>query len=215
MGTIERLGPVRVARAESAWLAGDRERTLEEACAVQDLALNKQHPWFAAELTFWRWRAGDAVTVTEWMAQPIVMHISGDWRGAAHIWEQIGCPYEQAAALADGDSESQIAALKLFEKLGARPAAQLLRQKLQTAGKISLPRQPRGSTRANPFGLTHRQVEILSLLTERLSNIEIAARLHISVKTADHHVSAILEKLEVHSREAAAALARQHPHFLD
>jgi DNA-binding NarL/FixJ family response regulator len=51
------------------------------------------------------------------------------------------------------------------------------------------------------------------MLTEGRSNAEIAARLHISPKTAGHHVSAVLARLDVHSREAAAALARQHPHF--
>ncbi|MEP7357881.1 MAG: helix-turn-helix transcriptional regulator, partial [Anaerolineales bacterium] len=76
-----------------------------------------------------------------------------------------------------------------------------------------LPRQPRASTRDNPFGLTGRQVEILGLLTEAASNPEIAARLHLSPKTVDHHVSAILARLDVHSRDAAAALARRHPHF--
>jgi DNA-binding NarL/FixJ family response regulator len=54
-------------------------------------------------------------------------------------------------------------------------------------------------------------VEILALLVEGSSNAEIAGRLHISPKTADHHVSAVLAKLDVHSRQAAADLARRHP----
>ena len=56
-------------------------------------------------------------------------------------------------------------------------------------------------------------MEILGLLIEGLSNAEISARLHISPKTVDHHVSAILEKMDIHSREEAALLARAHPHF--
>jgi DNA-binding NarL/FixJ family response regulator len=75
----------------------------------------------------------------------------------------------------------------------------------------SFPRRPRISTQDNPFGLTNRQVEILALLTEHLTNAEIAARLHISAKTVDHHISAVLSRLEVDSRLEAAALARQHP----
>jgi DNA-binding CsgD family transcriptional regulator len=211
--SLHRIGLIRSARAEAAWLAGDHKRTLDEARAVYALAESKQHPWFLGELAFWRWRAGDKVTVSEGMAGPYALQIAGDWSGAARAWGQLGCPYEQARALADGDIPAQINALEIFERLGARPAADSARQKLLSAGAIHLPRKPRASTRDNPFGLTGRQVEILALLTTGLSNAEIAARLHITPKTADHHVSAVLAKLDVHSRQAAAALARQHSLF--
>ncbi len=52
-------------------------------------------------------------------------------------------------------------------------------------------------------------MDILALLGQGLSNAEIAGRLSISPKTVDHHVSAILAKMQVHSRLEAAALARQ------
>ena len=50
---------------------------------------------------------------------------------------------------------------------------------------------------------------MLALLVDGLSNADIAARLVISPKTADHHVSAILAKLAVHSRGEAVAAARR------
>jgi DNA-binding NarL/FixJ family response regulator len=56
-------------------------------------------------------------------------------------------------------------------------------------------------------------MEVLRLVAQGLSNAEIAARLHISPKTADHHVSAILAKLDVHSREEAATLAKNSAFF--
>jgi DNA-binding NarL/FixJ family response regulator len=53
-------------------------------------------------------------------------------------------------------------------------------------------------------------MEIAALLAESLTNAQIAARLHVSPKTVDHHVSAVLGKLDVSSREEAAEVARQH-----
>jgi DNA-binding NarL/FixJ family response regulator len=52
-------------------------------------------------------------------------------------------------------------------------------------------------------------VEVLELLAEGLSNREIASRLHLSTRTVDHHVSALLQKLGAGSRARAAALARE------
>jgi DNA-binding CsgD family transcriptional regulator len=207
---IQRLGPVCAARAEAAWLAGDRDRTIQEARAVYDLAMSKQHPWMTGELAFWRWRAGDPVVPPDWIATPFACHLAGDWRAAAVAWERLGCPYEQARALADGDEAAQIAALAIFDQLGAQPAAADLRQRMRLAGLHHIPRGPRPTTRDHPFGLTARQMDILALLAEDLTNAKIAARLYLSPKTVDHHVSAVLAKLDVHSRETAAAWARQH-----
>ena len=55
-------------------------------------------------------------------------------------------------------------------------------------------RAPR--TRENPAGLTARELEVLALLAKGLRNTAIATQLVISEKTVDHHVSAILRKLE-------------------
>jgi DNA-binding CsgD family transcriptional regulator len=213
-GNLQRIGNIRAPLAEAAWLASNRELTLEHARAVYDIVVGKHHPWLTGELAFWRWRAGDDVLpLPEWTARPFALHINGDWRTAAGEWERLGCPYEQARALADGDREAQLAALEIFDRLGARPAADELRQKMRAAGLSSVPRGPRPATRENPFGLTNRQTEILGLLVEDLTNAEIAARLHLSPKTVDRHVSAVLARLDVHSREDAARLAREQPPF--
>ena len=72
-----------------------------------------------------------------------------------------------------------------------------------------MPRGPKPTTRANPGGLTDRQVEIVGLLVVGRTNAEIAAKLVLSVRTVDHHVSAVLQKLGITSRrEVAGAAAR-------
>src|SRR5262249_45546697 len=63
------------------------------------------------------------------------------------------------------------------------------------------------TTRENPAGLTRRQLEVLELVSEGMSDSEIAARLFLSERTVGHHVSAILRKLEVRNRGQAAAEA--------
>jgi non-specific serine/threonine protein kinase len=57
------------------------------------------------------------------------------------------------------------------------------------------------------FDLTWREQEVLALLAQRLTDPEIAATLFISPKTAGHHVSNILSKLEATNRREAAAIA--------
>ncbi|MEU3465800.1 LuxR C-terminal-related transcriptional regulator [Streptomyces sp. NPDC006733] len=69
---------------------------------------------------------------------------------------------------------------------------------------------PAGPT---PFGdaarLTARQLQVLHLLAAGLRNVEIAARLSLSVRTVEHHVAAVLGKLRVRSRHDAAPAARR------
>ena len=139
---------------------------------------------------------------------PFVSLIRGDWRAAADHWHRIGCPYERALCLAEGDEAAAREALEIFKMLGAAPAVDWVRQRLRHAGVVAVPRGRRLTTLAHPAGLTARESEILELLALGLFNAQIADRLFVSAKTVEHHVSSILAKLGVPSRDAAVARAR-------
>jgi DNA-binding NarL/FixJ family response regulator len=61
-----------------------------------------------------------------------------------------------------------------------------------------------------PAGLSDREIEVLRLVARGCSNREIARRLFISPRTAEHHVSHIYTKVGVTSRAAAALFAMEH-----
>src|SRR5262249_9132886 len=100
---LQFAAPVASARAEWAWLKGDLDQVMSEARFVLDMASGHDDPWLHGEFAFWMWRAGHAEEVNEKIATPYALQMSGDWRAAAEAWRQIGCPYEEAMALADGD----------------------------------------------------------------------------------------------------------------
>jgi DNA-binding NarL/FixJ family response regulator len=117
-------------------------------------------------------------------------------------------PYEAALALAFSPSTAdRVEAVRRLDALGALPVAARVRKSLREDGVRSLPGVARASTREHPAGLTTREQEVLVLLGRGLTNEEIAASLVISVKTAGHHVSAVLAKLGVSSRRDAVAEA--------
>lgn len=207
--TLQRIAPVRCARAESAYARGNRAAAAEEAQAALPLAVERRHPWFIGELAFWCWRAGVLDSPPADCAEPFALQIAGQWRAAAAAWQRLGCPYERARSLADGDCAAQQEALAVFEQLGARPAAEALRKQLHDAGVRGIARGARPSTREHPHGLTTRELQVLQLLCEGKRNAEIARRLCRSVRTVDHHLAAIFGKLGVDSRVEAIQAAQR------
>jgi DNA-binding CsgD family transcriptional regulator len=212
-GKLMRLGPVRAARAEAALLDGDMTRTRAEVLAVRDLVFSRGNPWQRGEFAWLLWQAGDRDVPTAGLPEPYALQIAGDYAGAAATWQALGCPYEEACALAESDDPAMVRrGIEICERLGARPVIGHAIRRLRGLGVRELPpvrRGPRSTTRANPAGLTRREAEVLALVAAGLRNAEIAERLYLTPKTVSHHLSAIYAKLGVETRIEAAQAASQ------
>jgi DNA-binding CsgD family transcriptional regulator len=200
---------VRLARAEARWLRSDPEAARREAELAAD-AVDARDPWERGDVAVWLRRTGSARVVAGDVAEPHRRELAGAWADAAGLWTRLGCPYPAALALAEAPDEGALRdALQILTDLGAGAAARVVRHKLRRLGARSIPAGPRASTRAHPTGLTSREREVLALMCAAHTNAEIADMLFISRKTVDHHVSAVLTKLGVPSRFAAARRAAE------
>jgi DNA-binding CsgD family transcriptional regulator/tetratricopeptide (TPR) repeat protein len=150
---------------------------------------------------------------------------SGAWEEAAEVWAGLGDPFQAAycrwregeASLLLGDrtnaAEALTSAHRTAAELRAIPLLEELRA-LAQRGRVSLeePEETGGTSKKNASGgdgagLTARELEVLKLVAEGLTNSQIAESLFISRKTVSVHVSHILEKFGVTSRVEAAGVA--------
>jgi DNA-binding CsgD family transcriptional regulator len=201
------IAPVAAARLEALWLSGELADA-EVGEPALELARARGADWVVGELAVWRWRTGVASAEPDDAAEPYRQEMQGKWQAAAGLWTHLGCPYAAALALAGSKDEAAMRrSLAELQRLGARAAAGIVAQRLRELGARGLPRGPRLDTRANSVLLTRRQLEILELLKNGLRNTEIAERLYLSPRTVDHHVSAILTKLNARSRTEASQIA--------
>jgi DNA-binding CsgD family transcriptional regulator len=166
------------------------------------------NPWLVGEFAVWARKVGVDWECPGRPAEPYALFLDGHPEKSAAAWAALGCPYEEAQALSDTDEEEPMRrALSILQSLGAVAAAKPVTDRLREMGARKIARGPRSATRANPNGLSDREIEVLALLAQGLRNAEIAEQLVLSTRTVDHHVSAILAKLDVRSRYDAGQRA--------
>jgi DNA-binding CsgD family transcriptional regulator/tetratricopeptide (TPR) repeat protein len=198
---LQHRWPSLCAMAELHWLAGQDTEGQDLLAEPYAAALDTDSAWARGEIGFWLWRVGGLDASPDGAAEPFARQMSGDWAAAAESWMAIGCPYEAALALCDGDDPAVARGLIGLDQLGARPAAAFVRARLRRSGR-PVPRGRHAITRSHPFGLTPREAEIHELLLAGLSNPDIASRLVLSRRTVEHHVSAVLAKCGAANRDA-------------
>ncbi|HET9500508.1 MAG TPA: AAA family ATPase [Marmoricola sp.] len=197
----------RVPRAEAHLLADDEPAARADLEPCLHAGLEGVSPELYDALLLWLRRAGlDPPDQSRRdVAVPVELALAGRFAESAAAWEVIEMPYDAAWALLDsGDVDLVREALNRFERLGTTAASRRARQSLKRLGAISVPTGARAATRAHPAGLTPREQEVLALVAEGLTDEQIAGRLVLSVRTVHHHVSSLLAKLAVCSRQEAA-----------
>jgi DNA-binding CsgD family transcriptional regulator/tetratricopeptide (TPR) repeat protein len=196
--------PVRAVRAELRYLTGEPGLAAREVRAASEHLGHVDH-WDTWSVAIWLARMRQPVDVQAPAPEPYALELAGDWRAASAHWEQLGRPHDAALVrMGSADEAGLRAALSTFDELAARTAADFVRRQMKALGLKAIPRGPRLATRVAPAGLTAREQEVLALLSEGLPDREISRRLFISERTVHHHVSAVLSKIGVPSRTAAA-----------
>jgi DNA-binding CsgD family transcriptional regulator len=211
-GESMRVLPVLSGLVERAWLLGGDDARIAAAPAL--LADTRAGlDWARGELAVWLRRRDPGLDLgdTDDLAEPYRLELAGRSREAAELWATLGCPYERALALVGSGHDADVrTGLDALDRLGADRVAAKVRLDLRERGISSIPARRRASTRDNHAGLTNRELDVLRLLGDGLTNAEIAESLFISRKTVDHHVSAILGKLQVANRRDAVRHGRAH-----
>ena len=207
-GELQWFAPVTAARLEASWLSGRDDPGAASSGRVLQACIDSRAAWWAGEIAWWRRCTGISEPVPDGAAAPWALLLAGSPTAAAAAWRDLGCPYEQGLALAFSDEADDLRdGFEVFDSLGARAAAERVARRMRLVGIRGVPRGARPATRANPAGLTAREMEVLRLIVRGMRNTEIADQLVVSAKTVDHHVSSVLTKLGVSSRGAAARQA--------
>jgi DNA-binding CsgD family transcriptional regulator/tetratricopeptide (TPR) repeat protein len=209
-GDLQRIAPVLELETEWALTSGGRMPT-ERFERVADELRQRGSPtaWGSVRVPAWAAVAGIDMEFDRPAPAPFSAMLRSDWLTAADAFGDVGWVYDRALMLSLlDDEESLVEAIEIARRLGAAPLTRRVAGRMRELG-IRVPHGPRGATRANPAGLTARQLEVLALLAKGLTNAEIAERLFVSPRTAEHHVAAVLAKLGATTRQEAARRASE------
>jgi DNA-binding CsgD family transcriptional regulator/tetratricopeptide (TPR) repeat protein len=204
---LQRIIPSMVALLEYEWITGKQFIETEDLKCIISMIEQSDNFYETNELAFWLQKARKQNVSLGEIYEGYQLESTAAALRAAQLWEQVGCPYQQALTLFEASGDEKRKAIDIVLKLGAHAVYQKMKQQMRTSGLKSIPRGMLKSTQSNPAFLTPREIDVLQLLKAGMQNKEIADTLFISAKTVDHHISAILSKLQVNSRAKAVGEA--------
>jgi DNA-binding CsgD family transcriptional regulator/tetratricopeptide (TPR) repeat protein len=203
-GEVQKIAVAGITRMEYLWLQGEDESLRQLARHLAELGHRHQHHRLRADALRTLMRLGEEVEPFDGCPAPLAAALGGDHRRAAELWEDAGQPYERALELVESiDASFAFEGLRLLDRTGATRTADLVRYRLRSRGFHGVPRGPRKSSDGGVPVLTDRQIDVLRLIAQGLTNQEIADELFVARRTVDNHVSAILNRLGVEGRHEA------------
>jgi ATP/maltotriose-dependent transcriptional regulator MalT len=209
---FESLEPQRIIRALAAfleyeWITGRRFIETEALDSAVKMVEQMGNIYDNSEFAFWLLKARKQHVPLKKLYEGYETQSIAKAQKAAALWEKSGNHYQEALSLFEGNDRDKRRAITIVHSLGANAVYQKMKLEMRASGIKSIPRGLRKTTQLNPALLTNRELDVLQLLHKGLQNKEMGSKLFISAKTVDHHISAILFKLDVNSRIKAVQKA--------
>lgn len=218
---LQHVVPARLSLIEQAWLSGNLAAGQEHLDALLALSAEERHPWNIGERAVWAKRFGREVQAlrSNSLPEPFRLELDDNLAAAARAWETLGMPYAAAIVrLQMSDAAALSDAVRELEAMGAAAAAAKGRRIAASLGHArALPRARRGAYKAarnHPLGLTAREQDVLAHMVRGLTNKEISDAMARSPRTVEHHVSAVLAKLNAPNRMAVMLRVQKEPWLL-
>ncbi len=211
MGEPQYVVPCLILAMKLSWISGKPEDMADALDPAHIGAVEMVDEWIAGEFYFWKKYLGpsDADVVSRKIAEPFALQFAGNVTAAAEAWRALGAPVYEAMALSEGDDKQLQHAIEQLEELGALAFASRLRETPRGRALSKRRRGPYSAAKLNAQGLTAKETDVLHHMALGKSNGDIAESLFRSVKTVEHHASAVLGKLGAKTRQEAVAKARQ------
>lgn len=200
VGEPQLIIPTCRALAEALWQSGQSEAARDMVCMAWAQRGQASDHWLIGQIAVWGHRLGIELDDVPALAPPYRLEREGRTLEAAKLWEQAGAPFEQALCLLHGAADGMPQAIELLLGIQAPAALALARDRARQLGLKGIKRGPYSAARQESHGLTAREHQVFAMMRDGLSNEEISQRLKRSVRTVEHHASAVLAKLGMSKR---------------